>query len=299
MTKFDTTKKGYDTMQVDDYLHSLILKYEEKLSEQKDRVVALKNELEITQNKLQGYIDKDEQISKALVMAVEKAEQIENSAKNIYDLEIKRVRLLYHRWEELLNAVEAKCPNINTNQYLNQLMNDFKDSIDDVLQQNFKLTNKPKSLKDDLRKAGDNHIKNILNRMDYQMNGNPKPNTLPLEEPEVLVKQKVAVEHKKENNRLSNISSKLNSINKKMNIGKGENLVDKFLNSDSDDLFPGNAYAKNIAKSNVKKNESPFNFAYPTPNESGFDLKEALNPKEDLDEIMKSFDFFNNKNNKE
>ena len=36
--------------------------------------------------------------------------------------------------------------------------------------------------------------------------------------------------------------------------------------------------------------------------ESGFDLKEALNPKEDLDEIMKAFDFYNdakreNKNN--
>ena len=28
--------------------------------------------------------------------------------------------------------------------------------------------------------------------------------------------------------------------------------------------------------------------------ESGFDLQEALNPKEDLEEIMKAFDFFNN-----
>ena len=32
--------------------------------------------------------------------------------------------------------------------------------------------------------------------------------------------------------------------------------------------------------------------SYPTVNESGFDLKEAVNPKEDLSEIMKSFDFF-------
>ena len=28
------------------------------------------------------------------------------------------------------------------------------------------------------------------------------------------------------------------------------------------------------------------------PKESGFDLEDALNPKEDLDEIMKAFDFF-------
>jgi len=31
---------------------------------------------------------------------------------------------------------------------------------------------------------------------------------------------------------------------------------------------------------------------------SGFDLKEAVNPKQDLDEIMKAFDFFNNNDNK-
>ena len=34
------------------------------------------------------------------------------------------------------------------------------------------------------------------------------------------------------------------------------------------------------------------------PSESGFDLEDALNPKEDLDEIMKAFDFFiENENN--
>ncbi len=32
------------------------------------------------------------------------------------------------------------------------------------------------------------------------------------------------------------------------------------------------------------------------PQESGFDLKEAINPKEDLAEIMKAFDFFNENN---
>lgn len=31
----------------------------------------------------------------------------------------------------------------------------------------------------------------------------------------------------------------------------------------------------------------------PEPNESGFDLREAINPKEDLAEIMKAFDFYN------
>ena len=34
-----------------------------------------------------------------------------------------------------------------------------------------------------------------------------------------------------------------------------------------------------------------------TPTESGFDLKEAINPKDDLAEIMKAFDFFNDPTN--
>ena len=43
MAKFDINKKGYDTEQVDTFINKLSLKYEEKLSEQKDRVFALKN----------------------------------------------------------------------------------------------------------------------------------------------------------------------------------------------------------------------------------------------------------------
>ena len=50
-----------------------------------------------------------------------------------------------------------------------------------------------------------------------------------------------------------------------------------------DDSIENNAYA-NIITSKVG--------AIPEVNESGFDLKEAINPKDDLDEIMKAFDFF-------
>ena len=73
------------------------------------------------------------------------------------------------------------------------------------------------------------------------------------------------------------------------NMGKGEfeNLADKFLSEDSE---PNNAYA-NIITSKVR--------AVPDVNESGFDLKEAINPKEDLDEIMQAFDFYHGDDNNE
>ena len=75
--KFDINKKGYDTEQVDNFINKLSVKYEEKLSEQKDRVFSLKNELALMEERLESYKDKDKQISQALIYAVEKVEQIE------------------------------------------------------------------------------------------------------------------------------------------------------------------------------------------------------------------------------
>ena len=89
MGRFDLDKHGYNTTQVDKYINNLTLKYEEKLAEQKDRLVSLKSELDMAKASLADYKDKDQQISRALVMAVEKAEQIENTSKKIYIIDGK------------------------------------------------------------------------------------------------------------------------------------------------------------------------------------------------------------------
>ena len=47
--------------------------YEKKLTEQKQRILALREENEELKNKLNSYSVKDESISRALVLAVEKA----------------------------------------------------------------------------------------------------------------------------------------------------------------------------------------------------------------------------------
>lgn len=57
-----------------------------------------------------------------------------------------------------------------------------------------------------------------------------------------------------------------------------DNLVDKFLNTKP-----------------VEEPSSPKSLKIQS---TGFDLKEAVNPKDDLNEIMKAFDFFNDENNK-
>ena len=57
---------------------------------------------------------------------------------------------------------------------------------------------------------------------------------------------------------------------------KYDNLVDKFLNTAPDE--------KNTPKIEIQS--------------TSFDLKEAVNPKDDLNEIMKAFDFFSSESNK-
>lgn len=378
MAKFNIDKKGYDPQEVDEYINNLYLKYEEKLAEQKDRVIALKGELEALNEKLSGFVKKDEQISKALIYAVEKSEQIENNAKTVYNLEIKRINNLYARWEELLLEIESKYPDVNKNRYLKSILNEFKAAIADINSKS--LTFNSKGIKEELHAASDGFIKNILNRMDYVVNSKPeavvglkakkanvnmesvakiaenvplktKPQTIqnvaktqpvslpkPKVEPQksvtnILPKgevQKKSFELKTtkvaptlETNRelptkksfelnLSKPQSKVNP--EKLQPIKNEKPAPKSMlaiSSISNRLSklnsiqnvktnlekPKTSERVNVSKTPEKpklekRRATPFNYmVFPEPNESGFDLKEALNPKEDLDEIMKSFNF--------
>ena len=262
MAKFDINKKGYDPEQVDTFINKLSLKYEEKLSEQKDRVFSLKNELSLLEDKLENYKDKDKQISKALIYAVEKAEQIESNASKLYNLEIKRLRLLYKQWEELT----LKLGMLEVPQVVKKEIDAFQKTLNEVLDQNNRINGN--AIRKDIQQNSDNYIRNLLNKMDYAINSKPQPDPKP-------ILTAMAKETEKENTRVIDLSGKLNSVKAS---GKGT-MADNYLNSD--DIETSSVFAKNITR---KRNNKP--------KQSGFDLEDALNPKEDLDEIMKAFDFF-------
>jgi len=269
MAKFDMSKKGYDTEQVDNFINKLSLKYEEKLAEQKDRVFSLKNELSVMEERLNTYRDKDRQISQALMYAVEKAEQIENNASKLYDLEVKRMRLLYKNWEELINKLAGyECPS-----NLKKEINTFAKTVEEVLAQNNRIG--ANVIRKDLQNSGDNYIRNLLNKMDYAINSRPKNQS------SKAVSTQMSNEYEKETNRIFDLSGKLG----KMKTSGNGNLADNYLNSDEE---MDSAFANTI----TRKKSTP-------KNESGFNLEDILNPKEDLDEIMKAFDFFIDVNNDE
>ena len=263
MVKFDMDKKGYDVDQVDNYINALSIKYEEKLAEQKDRVFAMRNELNIMKERLAHYQNKDKQISQALVFAVEKAGQIENSARKIYDLEIKRINILYEHFLQIIDEIERLYGKKIENKNLNEMIQEFKNGLDSVMQQN---TNIEKSnIRQDLKANSDNYIKNLLNKMDYVINSKPRKKTEPSK------KKDSTMESDK-----NGVGSRLQIISSQLE-GK---TADKYLNDEKD--LEKTRFAKNF----VKKSK------YPKPNDTGFDLEAALNPTEDLEEIMKAFDFY-------
>lgn len=291
MAKFDFSNTGYEKNQVDEFIDNLTLKYEEKLSEQKDRVFSLKNEVSVLNERLSLYEKKDKQMTSALITAVEKAEQIENSAKKIYDLEIRRIRILYGEWKKTLDKIQIS--GLEDNEVQN-LLKELEKNLTDIIKQNQSLDGN-ESIKENIKRNSDIFIKNLLNKMEYAIPSNK-------ENREVFVEKKVVEEKNtndkkdivtkemdnqfKENSRLLNIQRRFQNITGKIGKGGNGNFVDKFLN-DNSTVPENNAYVKQIARKNKNRIE---------PNETGFDYEDALNPKEELNEIMKAFDFFNSEN---
>lgn len=288
MKRFKVVKNGYDKDEIDDYLFKLNEDYENKFREQKMRINDLKRELASTKEQLDSFKEKNSNISDALVVAVETAKQIENSSKNIYELEIKRVRSLYDKWKSFLDELMQKYPELRSKYDTKLLLEVFSKDIDKILKQNKKTIEQKEAVAVNMNDAiGANTIglRMLINKMsnvnrpiipgsvqkaDTPIIRNTKPSD------ETLAKHQVEIMTSEESQRL--MKDKIKPI---ANIELGtdetyENLVDKFLTSD-DDNFEPNAYSKILLEK--QKND-------------GFDLREAVMPTENLDEIMKSFSFY-------
>lgn len=285
MSNFKIIKKGYSQLEVDSYIERLKNDYESRLAEQKDRIFYLKDQLDkITSSS-------DNELVTSLVSAVEKAKLIENSSKNIYELETKKLNLLYTKMENLLKD-ENIYNDRSVKQELLLLIQDCRKS----LQNNISIQDQ------NLREStlGD-PVKRLLSKMiDFNKlstENTIQPQTLPQEAREPQIVSESAT--KREVPRQPVSTPKVVNIKRQdLKEQKTAGDFDKFLSEDSNInganfeniMFTGNS-------NNKKQTSSTYvlggNIADYTPNESGFDLKEAVNPKEDLDEIMKAFDFYN------
>ena len=251
-------------------------------SEHKIRISDLKRENETLQKELLSFKKRNNNISDALVVAVETAKQIENSSKNVYELEIKRIRSLYLKWENFLNELMAQYPSVKNKFDTEKLLSEFNSKIDEIIKQNSVPVNEPTT-----QSVG---IRNLISKMGGLT-------SKPIETPKMVIKRNnvqdvtqgpVVKENVKKEEYENTLQPKTNlelKIKPIANIKKDKNekfnsLVDKFL---TDDTEEENAYSKAL----IRKKE----------NKTGFDLKEALNPTEDLASIMKDFNFFDDDDN--
>lgn len=291
MGKFNTSKSGYDKKEVDEYIFETSKDYENKLREQKMRINDLKRELDTANTQLKSFKERNSNISEALVVAVETAKQIENSSKNIYELEIKRIRSLYDKWKAFLDELMKKYPELRAEYDTELLLKVFKQDIDKILNQNKQSIEQKEAVavqSNDQITSNTIGLRMLINKMsnanrpiiqqtqtkvekgDVPIVRNDKPSD------ETLSQYKVDLSFQEEEKRLA--KNQIKPIVDMPDEHDGfENLVDKFLKSDDEDYK--NAYSKVLLQK--QKTE-------------GFSLKDAVTPTESLEDIMKSFSFYPN-----
>lgn len=265
---FASSRNGYDTKQVEEYINRITNDYEKQLSRQKDRINALLDENRLLKDKLLKYTSKETSISGALMVAVEKAKEIETDSKRVYELEIQRLRLLFNKYKTLLDKMIENNPSPKSTSVkaTKKVVEEFRQSIDETLSRNYSVTASNVSAYDPMR--------NLLSKMQKYIEKRNQETTAEIKKSDEKWEKVVRQE-----DYLKNIPSHNEKVNIKpitdINLSKDdhfENLVDKFLEVGEGE--EKNALAQKIMQS------------------SGFDLKEAVNPTEDLEEIMKFFDFY-------
>ena len=275
MKEFQTSRNGYNKEEVNAY----IIELENKL-EDKEQIIAQK------QNQLEEYIknekeikEKEQNISVALTAAVEKAKQIENSSHNVYKLKIEELEILYARWEKVLNELVDKYPKLEQIDNVKKLMKEFREAIKQSIKEDFRFNNTGSQVSQD-----NDPMRILLNKMnsslDKQIDTKKDVKTVTHKRKQI---GKDMQTKQSELNKMEEKSTMIKPIyNSRIEQGeKYETLVDKFLTESAD---TDSVYASTLTtKTNPILSKGS----------NGFDLKEAVNPKEDLEEIMKSFDFFN------
>ena len=273
--QFQVVKNGYNKEEVDKQVDSLT----SELQVWKDRALKAETEYIKIKEKENDIKKNGENVALALTAAIEKAKQIETSSKNVYKLKIQQLSILYDRWETMLNELLAKNPSLEDSHNIQKLIAGFKRTIENVVSQDYETSYNGKNSNNDT-------MRQLLTKMSNYSKSEDKKNFAKIERnvlPRDLKTGQTELNRMEEKVMIKPITDLTLDKNERY-----ETLVDKFLKED----FEQNPQYTNFMSKKLDNTD------YPMPNESGFNLKEAVNPKDDLDEIMKCFDFFNDESKK-
>ncbi len=107
---FTLTKKGYSPIEVEQYIDTLKREYGNTIVKQRDRIAQLLEEKKQSDKELESYREKSSQISKAIVGAVAKAEEIERLSRIKYNQEISRLKAFHEKWTRYYDRILDEYP---------------------------------------------------------------------------------------------------------------------------------------------------------------------------------------------
>lgn len=269
-------------------------------------------ELEIENVQLKKTCEEKNGLNLKLVSAVDKVKEIETNSQYLHNLKLQKLALLSQTFEQNFKSLLNKFPQLKKLVELKVMIDKYLKEIKNVLQEEYekKITSPVKTENDTIRlllnkmslyakqKESDYSVKTDSIKRKPELtkatlnSSIPKPASAPSmttekrrakSNAESLMNSSAISQAKNLNLTKNSINpSQIKPIINMVEDGFEDDLCNKFLSTKDD--FSDNAYARMLSK-------RPDAETYPTPNESGFDLKEAVNPKENLEEIMKSFHF--------
>ena len=106
----ELVKRKYARSEVEEILAAVKREYEEKLSDEKARIIELVRENSACRVELDSYIEKDRQISAALKRAEEYSAALEQKAEMRYELAVETISSFLLKWNAYFDHLKEKYP---------------------------------------------------------------------------------------------------------------------------------------------------------------------------------------------
>lgn len=249
MEKFSKEQFGYSVNEVEHYITKMRNENDEKIKRLNQKIIELKQENLELKKALDKHKSVGEKITTELAFAEEKAQKIIDSAKTVYELEIKRMQLLYRKWDDVLKKLTTNLSTVVPENEIMAVTGDFNKALSMTLETSFTMQNEEGKL----------YAKSVLTRM----GGGKK--------------------HKSTTEFIRKSGSNKNVFSSETITIMQESSAEKFLNGEGVEI------PASMGKLGKDIFNIPPSNAYNEKKEKGFSLEEALVPKESLEEIMKSF----------
>lgn len=261
---FSITKKGYSPAEVDEYIAAVKREYESTIVKQRDRIQSMLEEKEAADKELKAYREKSSQISKAIVSAVAKAEEIERLSHLKYSQEITRLKAFHEKWTKYYDKILDEYPLDSRLAAVGEFNRRMDKILSNVGYEDDSAATAKQGGQDDVR------IGYISVKADEPEHDTTINDLLPGADPSSPV-----------------ITGNFDPMER---IGKY--FAAEKEKQEKERAAKERTAAVNAVAATVARSEQPEQKDYADRSPSGFSFEEALNPTEDLEDILKDLGLF-------